>query len=108
VGLGTEVVDFAGLDGFEDAAEGGAVGEVAVVEVEAGGGVVGVLVEVVDAIGVEGGGATDDAVDFVAFLEEEFGEVGAVLAGDAGDEGAFGGSHRFRNESANQYGLVLY
>lgn len=53
----------------------------------------GVLVKVVDAIGVEGGGATDDAVDFVAVLEEEFGEVGAVLAGDAGDESAFNLTH---------------
>jgi hypothetical protein len=28
-------------------------------------------------------------VDFVAFFQEQFGEVGAVLPGDAGDESAF-------------------
>ena len=86
VALGAEVVDLVGLDFFEDAAEAGAVAEVAVVEDHAGVGVVGVGVEVVDAVGVEGAGAADDAVDFVAFGEQEFGEVGAVLPGDAGDE----------------------
>ena len=31
-------------------------------------------------------GAALDAVDFVALAEQELGEVGAVLAGDAGDQ----------------------
>ncbi len=30
-----------------------------------------------------------DAVDFVTFFEQEFGKVGTVLAGNAGDEGGF-------------------
>ncbi len=34
--------------------------------------------------------AADDAEDLVALLEQEFGEVGTVLAGDAGDDCAFG------------------
>jgi hypothetical protein len=38
----------------------------------------------VDAAGVEGGGAALEAVDVVAAGEEELGEVGAILAGDAG------------------------
>jgi hypothetical protein len=45
-----------------------------------------VLVQVVDAVGVEERGAALDAVDFVALAQQEFGKVGAVLAGDAGDE----------------------
>jgi len=45
---------------------------------------------VVDAVGVEEGSAALDAVDFVALAEQKFGEVGAVLAGYAGDEGFFG------------------
>jgi hypothetical protein len=49
--------------------------------------VVGILVDVVNARGVEEGGATFDAVDFVAFGEEELGEVGAVLSGDSCDKG---------------------
>ena len=55
--------------------------------------VVRVLVEVVDAVGVEEGRAALDAVDDVALVQQELGEVGAVLAGDAGDEGDFGGGH---------------
>ena len=48
---------------------------------------VGVAVEVVDPLGVERGGAADDPVDLVAELEQVLGEVGAVLAGDPGDQG---------------------
>jgi hypothetical protein len=48
-----------------------------------------ILVEVIDAACIEGACAADDAVDFVALVEEEIGEVGTVLAGDAGDERSF-------------------
>ena len=44
-----------------------------------------VLVDVVDTLGVKGGGAAFYAMDLIAFFEEEFGKVRAVLAGDAGD-----------------------
>ena len=37
----------------------------------------------VDAVGIEGGGTTDDAMHFITFGEEEFCEVGTVLSGDA-------------------------
>ena len=46
--------------------------------------------DVVDALGVERAGAALDAVDDVAFFQQKFGQVGAVLPGDAGDEGDFG------------------
>ena len=87
VGLCAEVVDLVGLDLLDDVDEGRRVGQVAVVEDEFGVRVVRVFVEMVDAGGVEEGGAALDAVDFVAFAEEEFGEIGAVLAGDSGDKG---------------------
>ena len=45
-----------------------------------------ILVEVVDAVGVEERRAALDAVHLVALVEQELGEVGAVLAGDAGDQ----------------------
>ena len=35
-------------------------------------------------LGVEGAGAALDAVDDVAFFQQKFGQVRAVLAGDAG------------------------
>jgi hypothetical protein len=46
---------------------------------------VGILVNVVYALRVEQRSTAFDAVDFVAFFKQELGEVGAVLAGDAGD-----------------------
>jgi len=46
-----------------------------------------ILIEMIDAVGVEQRGAALDAVDFVALAQQELGEVGAVLASDAGDEG---------------------
>ena len=56
------------------------------VEDQAAVGFVRVLVEVIDTVGEQAGTALD-AVHLVAFVQEEFGQVGAVLAGDAGDEG---------------------
>ena len=40
--------------------------------------------------GIELAGAALDAVDVVAPGEQQFGQVGAVLARDAGDEGGLG------------------
>jgi len=55
-------------------------------EEEAGRREMGVAVEVVDTRAVDRARPPDDAVDFVVFGEKELGEVGAVLAGDAGDK----------------------
>ncbi len=41
----------------------------------------------------EQAGATLDAVDLVALLQQQFGQIRAVLAGDAGDEGNLGRRH---------------
>ena len=40
----------------------------------------------VNAGSVERAGAANDAVDFVAFFEQQFGQITSVLAGDAGDQ----------------------
>lgn len=45
-----------------------------------------VLVDVVNPLGVEQRGTALDAVDFVALFQQKLCKVGAVLAGDAGDE----------------------
>ena len=50
-------------------------------------GLVGVLVEVVDAVGVEQRGAPLDAVHLIALVQQEFRQVGAVLASHSGDQG---------------------
>jgi hypothetical protein len=87
---GAQVVDLVGLHLLHDAGEVGAVGQVTIVQHEVAVVDVRILVEVVDPVRVEGGGAALDAVHLVALLQKELGEVGAVLAGDAGDEGSFG------------------
>jgi hypothetical protein len=95
VGLGAEVVDFVRVDQFDNPAEGGAVGEVSEVELELRQtGVLGVRVDVemVEAVGIEGAGTAHDAVDLIAFGEEEFGQVRTVLSCYTGDEGGFHGS----------------
>ena len=63
-----------------------AVGQVGVVQEEPAPALVRVVVEVVDPPGRERARAADQAVDLVALVEQELGEVRAVLAGDAGDE----------------------
>ena len=86
VALRAEMIDFIRPDAVDEPREVQRVGKIAVVQEEAHAVDVRIGVEVVDARGVEGAGAADDAVDFVALLEQQIGEVGAVLAGDAGDE----------------------
>ena len=39
---------------------------------------------------VDGTGAAISAVDRVTLVEQEFGEIGAILAGGTGDDGYFG------------------
>ena len=48
-----------------------------------------VLVQVVNPVGVEQRGAAFDAVHCVAFVQQQFCQVSAVLAGHAGDQCSF-------------------
>jgi hypothetical protein len=50
---------------------------------------VGILIEVIDAVGIQQRSAAFDAVHFVPLLQKELSEVSAVLTGDAGDQGSF-------------------
>ena len=88
-----QVVDLVGLDLLDDAHQAGRVGQVTVVQREMPAVDMRILVQVVDAVGVEQAGATLDAVDLVALLQQQFGQIRAVLAGDAGDEGNLGRRH---------------
>ena len=89
VALRGEVVDLVGLDLLDHADQVRGVGEVAVVQVQPGARDVRVLVEVVDAVGVEQRRAALDAVHLVALAHQQFGEVGAVLPCNAGDQSRF-------------------
>jgi hypothetical protein len=83
--LGTEVVNFVRLHLADDAGEVGGVGQIPVVQAESRIFNLGIFVDVIDPLCVKEGGAAFDAVDFVAFFEKKFGEIGTVLAGDTGD-----------------------
>ena len=85
MGLSAEVVDFVGLGHFKNAAKARRISEIAVMKVEAATGLVGVLINVVDATGVEAGTTADNAVNGVVFREKQLAEIGAVLAGYAGN-----------------------
>jgi len=54
----------------------------------------GVVVEMIDAVGVKEACAPHHAVDFVAFPEQELGKIRAVLPGDAGDQCTLGRGRR--------------
>ncbi len=71
VRLRPEIVDFVGLGDFENAAKASRISEIAVMEIKAATGLMGVLIDVVDATSVEAGTAADDAVDGVTFSEEK-------------------------------------
>src|SRR5579872_40176 len=48
-----------------------------------------ILIDVVDALGVERAGAPNDAVNFVAMGQKKFGQIGAVLSGDSRNQCSF-------------------
>ena len=89
VALRGEVVDLVRLDLLDDADQVGGIGQIAVMQVQAHAALVRILVQMIDAVGVERGGAALDAVNLVALVEQQLRQVGAVLAGDAGDQGSF-------------------
>jgi hypothetical protein len=51
---------------------------------------VGVLVKVVDPVGVEAAGPALDSMDHIPLLQEQLRQVGTVLTGDSGDQSRFG------------------
>jgi hypothetical protein len=89
VGLGAEVIDFVRLYFLDQAGQVGRVAEVAVVQEHVRRRHMRILVDVVDPLRIERGGATLDAVNFVPFFQQQFRQVRAVLTRDTGDERAF-------------------
>jgi hypothetical protein len=75
VRLRGQVVDLGRLDLVHQGDQASAVGEVAVVQEEAGALLVRILVEVVDAVGVERRRATDQSVHLVALAEQQLSQV---------------------------------
>jgi hypothetical protein len=48
-----------------------------------------IFIDVFNAIGIKGGSAANDAVDFVAFVQQELAEVRTILSSDASKQGTF-------------------
>ncbi|CAI9787184.1 unnamed protein product [Fraxinus pennsylvanica] len=53
---------------------------------------VGINIDVIDLLGIEIGGSENKAKYFVAFVKQKFGQVGAILACNACEQGDFVGS----------------
>lgn len=68
---------------MNDARQVRSVGQIAIVKGELGIGLVRILVDVINALGIKGGGPALDSVNLVSLAEQEFSEIGAVLAGNA-------------------------
>ena len=76
-----QIVDLVGLDVAHQIGDPHAIGQVAVVQVK-----MRIFMQVLDAAAVERGGAAHQPVDVVSLAQEQLGQIGAVLSGDAGDE----------------------
>ena len=86
--LRRQVIDFIRPDAVDHIGQVAGIGQVAIMQVKIDRfaiGAVRIVVEVIDALGVERAGAADKPVHFIALGEQQFRQVGAVLAGDSGN-----------------------
>src|SRR5262245_14285704 len=83
VRLRAEVVNLVGLDVAQNLVERARVVQVAVEEAHPPPRLVRVLVDVVNAFGVERAGAAYDAIHVIALAEQQLGQIASILAGDA-------------------------
>lgn len=72
MGLRTQVVDLVWLRLLNNAGQVAGVGQIPVMQFEPLTALVRILIDVIDALGIKGRGATLDAVDLIALLQEEF------------------------------------
>ena len=100
--LGPEVVDLVWLDLVDEAHKATRIRQIAIVQQELSITVLATSVDRIDPLGVERRGAAHDAVDLVALGEQLLGQVGAVLAGDAGDQSPF---HRAESLASDDLGM---
>jgi len=84
--LRAEVVDFVRLHFLQDTGQVGAIRKIAIVQLEAGIFDVRILIDVIDALGVELRSPALDAMNFITLFQQKFRQVGTVLAGHAGDQ----------------------
>ena len=85
VRLRRQIVDFVGPGLLDYPSQPGAVAEVAVMKLKPLAGLE-ALAEMIDPPRGEAGSAAHDAVDLVALVQEQFGDIRAVLTGDTSDQ----------------------
>lgn len=87
--LGSQVIDLIGLDALYYPDQAGAVGEITIVQLEVAIVYVRILVEVIDSICVKQRRTTLQAMHLITLAQQKFCQVGAVLSGNACDQGYF-------------------
>jgi GDP-mannose 4,6 dehydratase len=85
VALRREIIDFGRLRFLNQADEIGGISHVAVVHEELRAPLMRVDIEMIDALGIERRQAALHTMEGIAFRQQQFGEIGAVLAGDNGN-----------------------
>ena len=89
VALCGEIVNFVRLNLLDDANEVRRIGEVAIMQEKANAGLMRVMIQMIDTIGVDQRRPPLHAMHDIVFGKEKLGEERAVLPGDAGDQGHF-------------------
>ena len=88
--LGAQVVNFIRSNVEHEVGQILPIGQVAIMQEQLVVRFVRVLVNVIDPVGVESAATSNNAMDFIAFFEQQFRQVGSVLTGDPGDKCLFG------------------
>ena len=94
--LCSQIVDFIWLDLAHQTDQAGRIGQVAVVQLD------GILFnQMIDTGGIGDRSATDNAVDFIALLQKELSQIGAILTGDTSNQ------RNFRHILTSNFPVVL-
>ena len=86
VGLRAQIIDFIGLKIIQQLHHLHRIGEIAIVKEKFNPVHMRILVEMIDAAGVERRSAANHAVNFIPFGEQQLGQIRAILARDACDQ----------------------
>jgi hypothetical protein len=84
--LGAQMIDLLRLKVIDEVGHLAGIAEIAVVEKKPSFGNMGVRINMVDATRVKSARAPNQAMDLIAFGEEEFRQIGTILPGDPGNE----------------------
>src|SRR5206468_5032728 len=88
--LGAEVVDFVGLHLTENGIERARIVQVAIEESEPRALFMGILIEMVNAIRIEGRRAADDTVNIVTFFQQQLSQKRTILTSYPGNQSCLG------------------